>query len=67
MRMLVQATQNLDQTGVREREVHALSDGLKALGLDRGLILTETGAESIQQDGLTIEIRSLAQWLLGRV
>lgn len=66
-RMLVQVTQNLDQSGVRERELRALSDGLKALGLDHGLILTENGAEPIQQDGLTIEIRSLAQWLLGSV
>lgn len=63
-RLLVQVTQNLDQPGVRQREVRALSDGLRALNLGRGLILSETNAEPIQQDGLTIEIRSLAQWLL---
>lgn len=64
-RMLVQVAQNLDQSGVREREVRALRDGMSALGIERGLILTEANVEPIQQDGLTIEIRSLAQWLIG--
>ncbi len=62
--LLVQVAQNLDQPGVREREVRALRDGMRVLGLNRGLILTETSAEPMQQDGMTIEIRSLAQWLL---
>jgi hypothetical protein len=65
-RMLIQVTQNLDQSGVREREVRALGDSLKALGLDHGLILTEVGAEPILEDGLTIGIRSSAQWLLAQ-
>ncbi|MFZ2358114.1 MAG: hypothetical protein WA040_02105 [Anaerolineae bacterium] len=66
-RMLVQVAQNLDQSGVRERKIRVLRDGMSALGLERGLILTEVNAEPIQQDGMTIEIRSLAQWLLGSV
>jgi len=65
--MLVQVAQNLDQSGVRERKIRVLRDGMSALGLERGLILTEVNAEPIQQDGMTIEIRSLAQWLLGSV
>lgn len=63
-RMLVQVAQNLDQPGVRNREVRALSDAMKALGIDRGLILSDFNGEPLQQGGLTIEIRSLAQWLL---
>lgn len=63
-RMLVQVAQNLDQPGIRTREVRALSDAMKALGIDRGLILSDFNGEPLQHDGLTIEIRSLAQWLL---
>lgn len=63
-RLLVTVAQHLDQPGVRERETRALNDGMMALGLERGIVLTETNVEPIQQDSLTIEIRSLAQWLL---
>ena len=52
------------QPATREREVRALTDAMRSLGLDHGLILTEGEAAPITQNGLAIEVRSLAEWLL---
>lgn len=62
-RQLIQVAQNLDQPATREREVRALSAALHKLKLARGLILSERSAPIIQEQGLTIEIRSAAEWL----
>jgi len=61
---LIQVSQSLAQPATREREVRALTDALRALGLDHGLILTDSSAEPIVDRGMTIEIRSLPVWLL---
>lgn len=61
---LIQVAQNLNQPATREREVRALTDALRGLGLSRGLILADANAEPIVEDGLTVEVRSLAEWLL---
>ena len=63
-RQLIQVAQNLAQPATREREVRAMTDALRGLGLDRGLILTDGNAEPIMENGLTIEIRSLAEWFV---
>jgi len=63
-RELIQVSQNLAQPATREREVRALTDALRGLGLTHGLILTDANAEPILGSGLTIEVRSLAEWLL---
>ena len=63
-RELVQVTQNMEQPATREREVRALTDAMRGLGLSHGLILTDANAEPIETNGTTIEIRSLAEWLL---
>jgi len=44
--------------------VRALTDAVRSLGLDRGLILTDSNEAPITENGFTIEIRSLAEWLL---
>ena len=44
--------------------MRALTDAIRGLGLDHGLILTEGNAAPITDNGLTIEVRSLAEWLL---
>jgi uncharacterized protein len=61
---LIQVAQNMDQPATREREVRALADGLRGLGLSHGLILTDANAAPHEQDGLSIEIRSVVEWLL---
>lgn len=63
-RELIQVSQNLAQPATREREIRALTDALRGLDLTHGLILTDVSAASIETDGFTLEVRSLAQWLL---
>lgn len=65
-RRLIQVTQSLDDPETSRREVRALMDAMKTLGMDRALILSEGNALTIEEDGRTIEIRALAEWLLER-
>ena len=41
-----------------------MTDAMRGLDLSHELILTDTNAEPIGVDGMTIEVRSLAEWLL---
>ena len=61
---LIQVAQDMSQPETRAREIRALVDALRDLHLDRGLILTDANADDINQDGLSIQVRSLAEWLL---
>lgn len=61
---LIQVSQSPVQPSTREREVRALTEALQGLGLTRGLLLTDTNAAPIAVDGCTVEVRSLAEWLL---
>jgi predicted AAA+ superfamily ATPase len=63
-RELIQVAQNLAHPAIREREVRALTGAVRDLGLTHGLILTDANAEPILENGLTIEVRSLAEWLV---
>ncbi len=63
-RELIQVSQNLAQPTTRERETRALTAALRGLGLTRGLILSDAKAEPIKTEGLTLEVYSLAEWLL---
>ena len=61
---LIQVAQNLDNPATRERETRALVEAMRALKISHAMILTETNAPEITENGLTIEIRSLVEWLL---
>ena len=63
-RELIQVAQTLAQPATREREVRALVDAMRGLGLDRALIVTDADADPIEVDGLVIGVRSAARWLL---
>jgi predicted AAA+ superfamily ATPase len=63
-RALIQVSQSLAQPATRGREVRALIDAMRGLGLDRGLILTDRNETPITENGFTIAIRSLVEWLL---
>jgi hypothetical protein len=63
-RELIQVSQNLAQPATRERELRALTAAMQGLGVSRGLILTDANASPVAENGLTIEVRSLAEWLL---
>jgi hypothetical protein len=63
-RLLIQVAQNLDNTATREREVRAINEALHSLKGSRGLILSDSNGQPIVENGLTIDIRSTAEWLL---
>jgi hypothetical protein len=63
---LIQVTQHLNNPATREREVRALLDAMPALQITESLMLTEANAEPIQENGMTIKIRSVAEWLSER-
>jgi predicted AAA+ superfamily ATPase len=63
-RQLIQVSQSLSNPATREREVRALVDAMRSLKISQGLILTDANAESIKENGFTITIRSIAEWLL---
>lgn len=63
-RQLIQVAQSLDQPAARDREIRALVDALGALSLTSALILTSANAAPVSENGVTITIRSLAEWLL---
>jgi uncharacterized protein len=61
---LVQVAQNMENPATREREIRALADAMNTLDLSSGLILADSNTETITRNGITIKIRSLAEWLL---
>lgn len=64
VQLLIQVTQSLDRPETRDREIRALSAGMRALGLNHGLILTDASAPSIQIGETRIDIVALSEWLL---
>jgi predicted AAA+ superfamily ATPase len=63
-RQLIQVAQNLENAATRARETRALADALRTLNLSRGLILSDANAQPVEENGLTIEIHSVAEWLM---
>lgn len=63
-KMAVQASYNIQEQNIRFREVNALVDFNKIFKLDRAIIVTYDEEETIEQDGLTIEVVPIWKWLL---
>jgi hypothetical protein len=63
-RQLIQVVQNMDQPATRAREMRAMFDALRSLKVSRGLILSDQSAEPVEENGLTVEICPLTEWLL---
>ncbi len=63
-RELIQVSQDLTLPATRARETRALFDGMRSLSLTRSVILSETGGAPITENGLTIEVQPLVDWLL---
>ena len=61
---LIQVAQSLSIPATREREVRALVDAMRALNISHGTILSDANAEQVTENGFTITIHSLAEWLL---
>lgn len=62
--MAVQASYSLQEQDTRFREVNALVDFNKAFKLKKALIVTYEEEETIEQDGLTIEVVPVWKWLM---
>lgn len=62
--MAVQASYSIQEQDTRLREVNALADFNKAFKLKKALIVTYDEEETIEQDGLTIEVVPIWKWLM---
>jgi uncharacterized protein len=65
-RELYQVAQNMAQPATREREVRGLTDAMRDLGVQSATILTDVSADPIRVGDASIEVRSVAEWLLTR-
>lgn len=61
---LVQVTQNLDAPGIRERELRALAEAVQSLKVKKCLILSDANEQDLKVTGVSVEVRSIAEWLL---
>lgn len=61
---LIQVCRDINQPGVRDREQRALIEAIKTLKAKSALILTDLNESPVTVDGTTIEIKSIAEWLL---
>ncbi len=62
---LIQVAQNLTNVKVREREIRALQDAIQNIKkVNKVLILSDANEDSFQINHVTVEIRSIAEWLI---
>lgn len=62
--MAVQASYSIQEQDTRLREINALVDFNKAFKLKKAMIVTYDEEETIEQDGLTIEVVPVWKWLM---
>ena len=65
-RQLIQVARNMENPAIREREIRALSDALKGVKVESALILSDANENEFLLDGVKVEIRSVAEWLLNQ-
>jgi len=63
-RMLIQVAQNLSNPATRDRELRALEDAAGAVNAQRTLILSDDNEDDFQLNGVPVQVRSTAAWLL---
>lgn len=61
---LVQVTQNLAAPATRERELRALADAFQSVKVKNALILADESGDRLEVNGIPVEVRSIAEWLL---
>jgi hypothetical protein len=61
---LIQVSYDISLTDTREREVRALTKGLKLFGLQKSMILTFDSEEMIKTGEYEIEVKPVWKWLL---
>jgi len=65
-RQLIQVALNLENPATREREVRALNDGIQGVKVESALILSDANENSFEINGISVEVRSAAEWLLSQ-
>jgi len=65
-RQLIQVARNMENPTTREREIRALSDALKGVKVESALILSDANENEFLLDGIKVETRSVAEWLLSQ-
>lgn len=65
-RQLIQVARNMENPTTREREIRALSDALKGVKVESALILSDANENEFLLDGIKVETRSVAEWLLNQ-
>jgi predicted AAA+ superfamily ATPase len=63
-RQLIQVSQNMENPATRERELRALDKAIPTLKAEQALILSVNNEDGISLNGVHVEIRSIAEWLL---
>jgi hypothetical protein len=63
-RQLIQVTQQMNNPATRAREFRAMEAALSHLKVEQALILSETNEERQIVNGVPVEVRSIAEWLL---
>ncbi|MBI5964874.1 MAG: hypothetical protein HY863_15455 [Chloroflexi bacterium] len=56
----------MENPTTREREIRALKDALKGVKFESALILSGANENEFEIDGIRVEIRSVAEWLLSQ-
>jgi len=64
IKSLIQVSFDISQPGTKEREIRALTKGLRHFGLNEGIILTLDTEETIKSEGYDIEVKPVWKWLL---
>lgn len=62
---LIQVAQHMENPATREREVRALEDAIQHLHPRSALILADSNEAGLDLAGMRVEVRSIAEWLLG--
>jgi predicted AAA+ superfamily ATPase len=60
----IQVAQNMGNPAIRERELRALDDVIQHRKIKTALILTDKNEDPFEIKRVTVEIRSIAEWLL---
>ena len=63
-RQLIQVTQHMDHPGTRAREFRAIETAAQHIKVEQALILSENNDTEQSVGGVTVKIRSIAEWLL---
>jgi predicted AAA+ superfamily ATPase len=63
---LVQVTQTLENPATRERELRALSEAVRSVKAKSALILANSNEDGVEVNGVPVEVRSTAEWLVSQ-